>query len=93
MGNIVATNRMSCAQLMKSQNSELQFIENPNTGKIFFMCGEIKGYVSPAVLQNMNTVSVQDLQFAEVSIDNKPAVPCLMMIGDASKNVKRTLSL
>lgn len=93
MNNIVATNRMSCAQLMKSQNSELQFIENPNTGKIFFMCGEIKGYVSPAVLQNMNTVSVQDLQFAEVSIDNKPAVPCLMMIGDASKNVKRTLSL
>lgn len=93
MSNIVATNRMSCAQLMKSQNSELQFIENPNTGKIFFMCGEVKGYVSPAVLQNMNTVSVQDLQFAEVSIDNKPAVPCLMMIGDASKNVKRTLSL
>ena len=93
MSNIVATNRMSCAHLMKSQNSELQFIENPNTGKIFFMCGEIKGYVSPAVLQNMNTVSVQDLQFAEVSIDNKPAVPCLMMIGDASKNVKRTLSL
>jgi hypothetical protein len=78
---------------MKSQNSELQFIENPNTGKIFFMCGEIKGYVSPAVLQNMNTVTVADLQFAEVSIDNKPAVPCLMMIGDASKNVKRTLSL
>ena len=32
MSNIVATNRMSCAQLMKSQNSELQFIENPNTG-------------------------------------------------------------
>ena len=85
MSNIVATNRMSCAQLMKSQNS--------NTGKIFFMCGEIKGYVSPAVLQNMNTVTVADLQFAEVSIDNKPAVPCLMMIGDASKNVKRTLSL
>ena len=93
MSNIVATNRMSCAQLMKSQNSELQFIENPNTGKIFFQCGEINGYVSPAVLQNMNTVSVQDLQFAEVSIDNKPAIPCLMMVGNASKNVKRTLSL
>lgn len=93
MSNIVATNRMSCAQLMKSQNSELQFIENPNTGKIFFMCGNIKGYVSPAVLRNMNSVSVADLQFAEVSIDNKPAIPCLMMIGDASKNVKRTLSL
>lgn len=93
MSNIVATNRMSAATLMKTQNSELQFIENPNTGKIFFMCGEIKGYVSPAVLQNMNTVTVADLQFAEVSIDNKPAVPCLMMIGDASKNVKRTLSL
>ena len=93
MSNITATNRMSCAQLMRSQNSELQFIENPNTGKTFFMCGEIKGYVSPAVLSKINTVTVEELQFAEVSIDNKPAVPCLMMIGDASKNVRRTLSL
>lgn len=93
MSNIVATNRMSCAQLMKSQNSELQFIENPNTGKIFFMCGEIKGYVSPAVLSKMNSVTVKDLQYAEVSIDNKQAVPCLMMVGDGSKNVRRTLSL
>lgn len=93
MANITATNRMSAAQLMKSQNSELQFIENSNTGKIFFMCGEIKGYVSPAVLSKMNTVTVADLQFAEVSIDNKPSVPCLMMVGDSSKNVRRTLSL
>lgn len=93
MSNIVATNRMSCAQLMKSQNSELQFVENPNTGKIFFVCGAVKGYVSPAVLSNMNSVTVSDLQFAEVSIDNKPAVPCLMMVGDGSKNVRRTLTL
>ena len=93
MSNIVATNRMSCAQLMKSQDSELQFVENPNTGKIFFVCGAVKGYVSPAVLQNMDSVTVSDLQFAEVSIDGKPSVPCLMMVGDGSKNVKRTLSL
>lgn len=93
MSNIVATNRMSCAQLMKSQNSELQFVENPNTGKVFFVCGAVKGYVSPAVLANMSTVTVSELQFAEVSIDNKPSVPCLMMVGDASKNVRRTLSL
>ena len=93
MANITATNRMSCAQLMRSQNAELQFVENPNTGKVFFVCGEIKGYVSPAVLSKMHSVTVADLQFAEVSIDNKPAVPCLMMVGDASKNVRRTLSL
>ena len=93
MSNITATNRKSCAQLMREQNAELQLVENPNTGKIFFVCGEIKGYVSPAVLSKMNSVTVADLQYAEVSIDNKPAVPCLMMVGDGSKNVRRTLSL
>jgi hypothetical protein len=78
---------------MRTQNAELQIVENPNTGKLFFVCGAIKGYISPAVLSKINSVTVEELQFAEVSIDGKPSVPCLMMVGDGSKNVKRTLSL
>jgi hypothetical protein len=93
MSNITATNRMSCAQLMRTQNAELQIVENPKTGKLFFVCGLIKGYISPAVLGKIDSVTVEELQFAEVSIDGNPAVPCLMMVGDGSKNVKRTLSL
>lgn len=90
---ITATNRMSAAQLIKVQGCNIDLVENPHTGKIFFVCGNVKGYVSPAVLENLNTVSVEELQFAEVSIDGKPSVPCLMMVGNSKQNVKRTLSL
>lgn len=90
---IKAYNRMSAEALMKSQNSEIQFIENPNNGKIFFVCGDIKGYVSPLVVEKMNTVTVEDLQYAEVSIDNKPAVPCLMMVDRKVRKVQRTITL
>lgn len=91
--SIKAFNRMSAASLMKSQNSEIQFIENPNNGKIFFICGEIKGYVSPLVVEKMNSVTVDELQYAEVSIDNKPAVPCLMMVDKKFKKVQRTITI
>lgn len=90
---IKAFNRMSAEALMKSQNSEIQFIENPNNGKIFFVCGDIKGYVSPLVVEKMDTVTVADLQYAEVSIDNKPAVPCLMMVDRKVRKVQRTITL
>lgn len=82
---------MSARQLVISQNAELQFVENPNTGKIFFVCGEKKGYVSPAALEKMNTGTLDDFQYAEVSIDGGAAVPCLMVVGNSGKNVKRSL--
>lgn len=82
---------MSARQLVISQNAELQFVENPNTGKIFFVCGEKKGYVSPAAQEKMNTGTLDDFQYAEVSIDGGAAVPCLMVVGNSGKNVKRSL--
>lgn len=91
--DIKTYNRMSAASLMKSQNSELQFIENPNNGKIYFKCGDIKGYVSPAVLEKMHSVSVDDLQYAEVSINGSKPVPCLMMVDKKYRKVERTITL
>ena len=89
--NIQSANRMSARQLVISENASLQFVENPNTGKIFFVCGSKKGYVSPAALEKMETGTLDDFQYAEVSIDGGAAVPCLMVVGNSGKNVKRSL--
>lgn len=89
--NIQSANRMSARQLVISENAELQFVENPNTGKIFFVCGSKKGYVSPAAVEKMATGTLDDFQYAEVSIDGGVAVPCLMVVGNSGKNVKRSL--
>jgi len=91
MSQITSTNRMSAKQLVISQGAALQFINNPNNGNLFFMCGNIKGYVSPAVKAVADSVSLDELQYAECSIDGAPAVPCLMMVGNSQQNVKRTL--
>lgn len=88
---ITSTNRMSAKQLVISENSPLEFIENPNTGKTFFVCGNRKGYVSPNVQEIMDSCTLDDLQYAEVSINGNPAVPCLMVVGDGKANVKRSL--
>lgn len=89
--NIQSTNRMTARQLVIRENAELQFISSPKTGKLFFVCGSKRGYVSPAAQQKMANGTIDDFQYAEVSIDNKPAVPCLMTVGNGRENVKRTL--
>ena len=90
-GNIESFNRMSARSLIIKENSELNFVQNPNTGKLFFICGSKKGYVSPAAEAKMATGTLDDFQYAEVSINGAEAVPCLMVVGDGSKNVKRSL--
>ena len=73
-------NKTSARDLIIAENSELQFVENPKTGKIFFVCGSKKGYVSPAAVEKMKTGSLDDFYYAEVSIDNGDYVPCLMVL-------------
>ena len=91
MNNISSTNRMSARQLVISENSKLDFVKNPNTGKVFFVCGSKRGYVSPAALAKMESGTIDDFQYAEVSIDGGEAVPCLMVVGNSNANVQRTL--
>ena len=86
--NITATNRMSGSRLVE-KHGEIQFIENKKTGKIFFSVGDISGYVSPKVQAQINTITLDEIEYAEVSIDGKKAVPTLMMANKA--NVLRTL--
>ena len=88
--NIQALNQMSAKALCIRENAELTFVRNPKTGKIFFSCGSIRnGYVSPRVQENLDTLKIEDIQYAEVSIDGNEPVPTIMM--NASNNTVRTL--
>lgn len=88
--NIQALNQMSAKALCIRENAELTFVKNPKTGKIFFSCGSIKnGYVSPKVQENLDTLKIEDIQYAEVSINGNEPVPTIMM--NASNNTVRTL--
>lgn len=82
---------MTAKQLVISENSLIEFISNPNTGKLFFVCGSKKGYVSPALSAKYKTVGLEDIQYAEVSKDGGMAVPTLMCVGSSKQNVQRTL--
>ena len=88
--SIQALNQMSAKALCIRENAELTFVKNPKTGKIFFSCGSIKnGYVSPKVQENLDHINIEDIQYAEVSIDGKEPIPTIMM--NAAKNTLRTL--
>ena len=82
---------MSLRQLILSENAKLEFVKNPKTGKIFFVCGRKRGYVSPNALAIMDTGNIDDFQYAECSVNDGPAVPVLMVIGHSQQNIKRTL--
>lgn len=91
MATISATNRMSARQLVISENSVIDFVKNPNTGKLFFVCGSKKGYVSPALQKVYQSSTLDDIQYAEVSLDGGVAVPTLMCVGNNQQNVTKTL--
>ena len=91
MATISATNRMSARQLVISENSVIDFVKNPNTGKLFFVCGSKKGYVSPALQKVYKESTLDDIQYAEVSLDGGKPVPTLMCVGNSQQNVTKTL--
>jgi hypothetical protein len=73
---------------LKANHGTIEFVNNPKTGKLFFTAGSITGYVSPKVAENIDTITLDDIQYAEVSIDGAEAVPTIMM---KSANVVRSL--
>lgn len=86
-------NKMSARDLVISENASLKFVENPNTGKIFFTCGSKKGYVSPAALEHMEKGKLDDFCYAEVSMDGKTYIPCLMLANKLTEKVVRSFDV
>ena len=94
MSELVIKNRMTASQLVRANGGSLDFVENPHTNKLFFVCGSVRGYVSKNVRDNMDTVTLDQLQYGEIeaNINGKPtSVPTLFMANVA--NVKKHFEL
>lgn len=91
--NMKFRNRMSARELITRENSKLDFVENPNTGKIFFVCGSKKGYVSPAAKEHMENGELDDFCYAEVSADGIKYIPCLMLVNKPTEKVVRSFDI
>ena len=78
---ITATNRQSAKDLVTSTGNAIEFVNNPKTGNIFFTCGKIVGGISEKVkaAHAAGTLTIDQMEYAEVSRDGAPAVPVLMM--------------
>lgn len=86
---MLVRNRMSIAALKKACSSEVKFINNPKTGKLFFACAEVTGYVSPKAAELVKeaqgnsakaTELSSKLQYAECCKEETDEwVPCLMV--------------
>ena len=99
---IVSINRKTARQLVIQQNSTLDLVENPKTGKCYFVCGDVRGYASPAAVSLLaKGGTIDEFQYAEiVSIKgekmkdqdgNDRPMPCLMVVGNSQQNVKASI--
>lgn len=89
---ITTRNQKSLRDLILSEQCSLSTMKN-KAGALFFTCGNVKGYVSKSVAKKIDTISVDEVQYAEVfSQEKKQWIPCLMMAG-AGAPVVRTFSL
>lgn len=84
-------NEKTIEELKKEQGDLVRIIKNPKTGKTFFTCGKITGYVSPKV--NWETVSAEELNYVEIySVEIEKWIPAIYLrkpnIGMA-KNVEK----
>lgn len=84
--NVKVYNRMSARALVISENAVLEFLESPKKNKngtivqeISFVCGTKQGYVSPAAKSIVQTGTIDDFQYVEVSLDGKKPIPCILI--------------
>lgn len=72
----------SARQLVIEQNSKIDIVENPKTGKVFFVCGSIQGYVSKAALQ------AKSLDELDYGVHTELGIPTLFVHHESSHVVK-----
>ena len=82
MANKLFSDVMSAKQLVISQNHELKFLENPNTGKTFFVCGDIKGYVAKSA---RDVTSIDELDFG---VNTELGIPTLFIHREPANVIK-----
>lgn len=99
--NIKVLNRMSARALVISENEVLRFVESVKRNdngviirdenghpikRITFECGTKKGIVSSAAISIIDTGTIDDFQYAEVSVGDKMPIPCILKV-NKNKNM------
>ena len=92
---------MSARALVISENEVLRFVESVKRNdngviirdenrhpikRITFECGTKKGIVSSAAISIIDTGTIDDFQYAEVSVGNKTPIPCILKV-NKNKNM------
>ena len=107
MDKLEVRNKMTAKQLIISNGADIEFVpgkEKNGKRELIFVCEgtqNIVGYLSPAVRAKWETVSLDELQYAECKKPGLPDVdpvtkqsnwvPCLMMSN--KQRVARTLTV
>lgn len=71
-------NRMTGRELIQKEDSVIDFIEE--NGKYFFECGRVKGDVSHALQEVIETITLDDVQYVELIHNGNVAIPTLMLV-------------
>ena len=85
--------RMSASEFVRQNGGKLDLVRNPNTGKLFFVCGTKRGYISKNVRDNMDSLTLDQLGYAELEANingKEEIVPTLFL---ASSNVVKSFKL
>ena len=79
---VVATDRKPLKQYLLEQNADIMILSDTESGKMFFECGKIHGFVSPAAAKRINDFnnSIDEFEFAMVAKEGEDAIPCIMAI-------------
>lgn len=96
MDKLEVRNRMTARELVTRKQCILDFLPS-KSGKVFFACGNVSGYISPAVQKRLETITLDEMQYAECKKPGLPDfdekgesnwIPCLMVIGAKPKPVR-----
>ena len=92
---LICRNSMSAKLLVISKNATIDHRVDPNTGKDFFTCGDITGYISPNALKALNEgQDIDAFRYAEVSKDNGQTwIHCLWVDGNQKCSNAKDMSL
>lgn len=82
-------------QVILEQGSELEQIDNPQTKKSFFVCGSIRGYITPTAEEKLNDngATVDDFKIAMVAKGDEKPIPSLLVNEKGGFKLVRTFEV
>lgn len=68
-------------QVILEQNAEMQQWKNSKTGKSFFQCGNVKGYIGPRAVERLaeEGCHIGDFNIGMVEGSDGASIPCLIL--------------